>query len=266
VAIAYSFDTAIASRPPAGNTARDYYSTPYFEQVSHAFQPLFDDNIDVALLNLANSALRYKLLVVPGLYVMDERSAAALRRYVKDGGTVVMTAFSAKVDEHSQWFDTPLPGRLDDVFGIRTSEFYRPSAPPEVSFEGRSLKASLDLYEVLEPRSARALATFTNTPERSPAVTDNAYGKGRAIYVALPAQPSVLGPILRSLYASLGVERGPATPAGVSARVVEGRTLYVNTTGEAVEIPIPEPKDGVISGKRHGDALRLEPYGVDLLE
>jgi beta-galactosidase len=266
VAIAYSFDTAIASRPPAGNTARDYYSTPYFEQVSHAFQPLYEDNIDVALLNLTNSTLQYRLLVVPGLYVMDERSAAAIRRYVKDGGTVVMTAFSAKVDEHSQWFDTPLPGRLDDVFGIRTSEFYRQSELPEVSFEGRGLKASLDFYEVLEPRSARTLATFTNTPERSPAATVNEYGRGRAIYVAVPAQPPILGPILRSLYASVGVERGPATPAGVCARVVEGRTLYVNTTGEAVDVSIAGEKEGVITGTRYRGVLHLDPYEVDLLQ
>jgi len=266
VAIAYSFDTAIASRPPAGNTARDYFSTPYYEQVSHAFEPLYEDNIDVALLNLGHSSLQYKLLVVPGLYVMDERSAAAIRRYVQDGGTVVMTAFSAKVDEHSQWFDTPLPGRLDDVFGIRTSEFYRQSVPPEMSFEGRDLKASLDFYEVLEPRSARTLAAFTNTPERSPAVTVNDYGKGRAIYVAAPAQPSILGPILRSLYAGVGIERGPLTPAGVSARLVEGRTLYVNTTAKAVDVKVAGDKEGVITGKRHSGVLHLEPYEVDLLQ
>jgi len=61
-------------------------------------------------------------------------------------GAVVMTAFSAKVDEHSQRFYTPLPGRPDDVFGIRMSEFYRQSALPEVSFEGGTLKASIDFY------------------------------------------------------------------------------------------------------------------------
>jgi beta-galactosidase len=266
VAIAYSFDTAIASRPPGGNTARDYYSTSYSDQVRNAFQPLYEDNIDVALLNLTNSTLQYKLLVVPGLYVMDERSAAAIRRYVKDGGTVVMTAFSAKVDEHSQWFDTPLPGRLSDVFGIRTSEFYRQSPLPEMSLDGRSLKASIDFYEVLEPRSARVLATFTNTPERSPAVTVNEHGKGRAIYVATPAQPSIIGPLLRGLYAGLGVESGPVTPAGVSARTVAGRTLYVNTTGEPVDVKVAGDKAGLITGKRHSGVLHLDPYDVDLLQ
>lgn len=266
VAIAYSFDTAIASRPPAGNTARDYFSTPYSDQVRNAFQPLYEDNIDAAVLNLANSTLQYKLLLVPGLYVMDERSAAALRRYVEKGGTVVMTAFSAKVDEHSQWFDTPLPGRLSDVFGIRTSEFYRQSPLPELSLDGGRLKASLDFYEVVEPRGARTLASFTNTPERSPAVTVNTYGQGRAIYVAVPAQPEILGPVLRSLYASTGVERGPATPPGVCARVVAGRTLYVNTTAQPVDVPISGSKEGVISGKRFSGVLHLEPYDVDLLQ
>jgi beta-galactosidase len=266
VAIAYSFDSAIASRPPSGNTARDYYSTPYLQQVTNAFQSFYDDNIDVAVLNPAVSRLQYKLLVVPGLYVMDERSAANIRRYVADGGTVVMTAFSAKVDEHSQWFATPLPGRLDDVFGLRTAEFYRRRPLPEISFAGQTATASLDFYEVLEARTAKTLASFTNTPERSPAITVNQFGKGRAIYLAVPAQPSMLGPLLRSLYASLGIERGPVTPPGVSARVVDGRTLYVNTNAAAVDIQVQGERVGVIGGRRCRGVLHLEPYEVELLQ
>jgi beta-galactosidase len=266
VAIAYSFDSAIASRPPSGNTVRDYYSTPYIQQVVQAFQPFYNDNIDVAVLNPAVSRLEYKLLVVPGLYVMDKRSAANIRRYVADGGTVVMTAFSAKVDEHSQWFDTPLPGRLDDVFGLRTAEFYRQSPLPEMSFGGQIAKASLDFYEVLEPRTAKTLASFTNTPERSPAITVNQYGKGRAIYLAVPAQPSMLAPLLRSLYSDVGIERGPVTPSGVSARVVDGRTLYVNTNATAVDLQVEGERVGVIGGRRHRGVLHLEPYDVELLQ
>jgi beta-galactosidase len=266
VAIAYSFDTAIASRPPAGNTARDYFSVPYWDQVRGAYQPFFEDNVDVALLNLRNSTIRYKLLVVPAHYVVDERSAGALRRYVEEGGTVVMTAFSAKVDENSQWFGTPLPGRLADVFGIRTSEFYRAKPLPTLSFAGRTVEAALDFYEVVELRGARALATFTNTPEESPAITVNEFGKGRAIYVAVPGQPAVLGPLVRSLYSDLGIERGPVTPTGVSARVVEGRTLYVNTTDQPVEVSISGRRTGVITGRRYDGVLPLGPYQVDLLE
>jgi beta-galactosidase len=268
VAIAYSFESNIASHPPGpSNTVRSYFTTGYWEQVESALQPFFEDNIDVALINIGHSTLDgYKLLVVPADYVMDPASATAIRNYVRNGGTVIMTAFSAKVDENSQWFETPLPGRLSDVFGIRTSEFYRPSTPPEFSLNGKIEKASIGFYEVLEPKTAKTMALFTNTPEKSPAITANSYGKGRAIYVAIPAQMVILAPLARSLYSELAIERGPETPLGVYARVVEGRTLYVNTTGERKIVTISGTKRGIITGATYEGVIRLKPYDADLVE
>ncbi|HEY5215251.1 MAG TPA: beta-galactosidase [Acidobacteriaceae bacterium] len=268
VAIAYSFESNMASHPPGpSNTVRSYFSTSYRDQVESAFQPFFEDNIDVALINIGHANLEtYKLVVVPADYVMDTRSAEAIRNYVRNGGTVIMTAFSAKVDENSQWFDTPLPGRLSDVFGIRTSEFYRPDTSPEISLNGKTVQASINFYEVLEPRTAKSMALFTNTSENSPAITVNDYGNGHAIYVAVPAQMSVLASLVRSMYADLGIEKGPETPTGVYARVVEGRTLYVNTTGEEKAIPIRGSKRGIISGIAYEGAIRLKPHDADLVE
>jgi beta-galactosidase len=267
VAIAYSFDSLIASHPNGpSNSVRRYFTTGYREQVDSALEPFFKDNIDVALINIAHAKLDYKLLVVPADYVMDEASADAIRSYVRDGGTVVMTAFSAKVDEHGQWFNTALPGRLSDVFGIRTEEFYRPAAAPEFSLDGITAKTVINFYEVLETRGAKTLASFTNTPEKSPAITTNTYGKGRAIYFAVPAQMPALAPFLHSLYPKLDIARGPDTPAGVYARVVEGRTLYVNTTAVEKTVVIKGKKHGVLSNQTYGTVLRLKPHDVDLLE
>jgi len=124
VAIAYSFESNVASHPPGpSNTVRQYFTVNYADQVQSALKPFFEDNMDVAIINIGHSALDYKLLVVPADYVMDSASADAIRNYVRNGGTVIMTAMSAKVDESNQWFDTPQPGRLSDVFGIRTEEF-----------------------------------------------------------------------------------------------------------------------------------------------
>ena len=267
VAVAYSFESMVASRPPGpSNTVRNYFPVSYTEQVASALRPFFEDNIDVALINVAHAALDYKLLVVPADYVMDAQSAEAIRKYVRGGGTVIMTALSAKVDETSQWFDTPLPGRLSDVFGMRTSEFYRPAVAPEISLNGRDEKASLSFYEVLELRTAKTMAVFANTPERSPAITVNGYGKGRAIYVGVPAQMPILAPLVRGLYRELGIERGPDTPPGVYARVVEGGTLYVNTTSEERTIPIRGSRRGRISGTSYEGVIRLKPYDADLVQ
>jgi beta-galactosidase len=162
-----------------------------------------------------------------------------------------MTAYSAKVDEHGQWFDTPLPGKLSDVFGLRTAEFYEPDVLPEFEIGGKTAKASIRYYEVLEPRTANTLASFSNIAGNPPAVTVNKFGKGQAIYLAAPAQSSLIGPIVRSLYESVGIQPGPKTPEGVYARVVDGRTLYVNTTKQEQDVSVGTKAHGVLSQKSY---------------
>jgi len=268
VAIAYSFDSFVDSQPNGpSNTTLQYFKPSYTEQVQGAFEPFFRENIDTAIINIGHDSLSpYKLVVVPADYVMDTDTAKAIRDYVSGGGTVLMTAFSAKVDEHGQWFDTPLPGRLSDVFGLRMAQFYSPNNMPEFELHGEKVKASIRYYEVLEPQSAQTFATFSNIPGHPPAVTVNRYGKGQAIYLAAPAQPSLIGPIVRSLYEPLGIQPGPKTPEGVYARVVNGRTLYVNTTDEEKDVAVGMKVHGVLSHQSYDGEMKLGPYQVDLVE
>jgi beta-galactosidase len=128
------------------------------------------------------------------------------------------------------------------------------------------IHGEIGFYEVLEPSTAEVLARFSNVDGTPPSITVNRFGKGRAIYVGTPAQPQIMRPLYRQLYASLGIEPGPKTPEGVYARVVEGRVLYVNTTGETKDVTIDGTMSGVLSGKRWTGALRLAPLGADLLE
>jgi len=268
VAIAYSFDSFVASHPNGpSNTTLQYFKPSYTEQVQGAFEPFFRENIDTAIINIGHdSLLPYKLVVVPADYVMDAASAKALRDYVMGGGTVLMTAFSAKVDEHGQWFDTPLPGRLSEVFGLRTAQFYSPNDMPEFELRGEKAKASIRYYEVLETQAAQTLATFSNIPGHPAAVTVNRYGKGQAIYLAAPAQSSLIGPIVRSLYEPLGIQPGPKTPEGVYGRVVNGRTLFVNTTDEEKDVAVGMKAHGVLSHQSYDGEMKLGPYQVDLVE
>lgn len=267
VAIAYSFDSAIASHPNGpSNTTLQYFKTPYAEQVQNAFEPLFRDNIDTAIINIAYEDLsRYKLVVVPADYVMDEAGADHLRDYVSKGGTVLMTAYSAKEDEHGLWFDTPLPGRLSDVFGLKTNAFYEQGT---LSFEldGASIATAAHRYEVLEPSTATVLARFTNVAEHPAALTVNNFGKGKAAYLATESVPSALGPALHYLCKLSGVQTGPRTPEGVYARVVQGRTLYVNTTTEEKKISIEGRKKGIISGREYSGEMILPGQEADLVE
>jgi len=173
---------------------------------------------------------------------------------------------SAKVDEHAQWFETPLPGgRLSEVFGLKTNEFYEVESPLTFELDGASIASSARWYEVLEPSTAAVLAQFTNTPDRSPAVTINKFGKGSAIYLATESKAAAIGPVLNSIYKMVGLQPGPSTPDGVYARVVEGRTLYVNTTQREQRIPIEGRRKGIISGRLYEGVIILGPLDADLI-
>ena len=267
VAIAYSFDSAIASHPNGpSNTTLQYFRTPYIEQVQNAFEPLFRANIDTAIINVGHEDLsQYKLVVVPADYVMDPASAGNLRDYVSHGGTVLMTAYSAKEDEHALWFDTPLPGRLSDVFGLKTNAFYDRGAL-RFNLGGKPVETNAHRYEVLEPSTATVLARFTNVPGHVPALTSNAFGAGKALYLATESNVSAVGPVLDYVRKIAGVRSGPRTPEGVYARVVDGRTLYVNTTGEEKKIPITGTKRGLITHRVYLGTITLGPLDADLVE
>jgi beta-galactosidase len=243
-----------------------YFKRPYAEQVQNAFEPLFRANIDTAIINVGHEDLSpYKLVIVPADYVMDEASANNLREYVTNGGTVLMTAYSAKEDEHGLWFDSPLPGRLSDVFGLKTNAFYD-GAALTFELEGKSIATAARRYEVLEPSTATVLARFKNTSKPVPALTINTFGKGRAAYLATESVYSAVGPVLQYLGKLVGVQPGPPTPEGVYARVVDGRTLYVNTTSEEKSIPISGTKKGIITGRVYQGSVVLNSQEADLID
>ncbi|WP_219993626.1 beta-galactosidase [Asticcacaulis tiandongensis] len=268
IAVSYSWESRqAASREAEGIRLNKYYTTPYRDHKFNAFGPLYNDNIDVAVINIAHEDLsRYKLLVIAGEYLMDKASTDAVRKYVSDGGTVIMTALSAKVNENNQFYNTPLPGNLSDIFGLKTREFYHNPQPLTGTINGIDFKTTINHYEILEPSTAEVMARFSNIEGAPPVVTVNRFGKGKAIYVATHAQPAVLQPLYRQLYQELGIEAGPVTPEGVYARVVDGRTLYVNTSRKPVEINIDGRRKGLLTGENWNDKLQLGINGVDILE
>lgn len=279
IALAYSFESLKVTEDQSA-----YYQTSCLEQMMQTFLAVCEDNMACNIVNLRHIEKDYKLLLVPGHCIMDEASAQSIRQFVLEGGTVIMTAYSAKVDDHNRVFDTAMPGRLSDVFGIRANAFERAvyhysdtnegglqkqkmnlrREDPKVNFNNKDLDCSIDYYEILEPVTAEVLATFTNLEQELPAVTSHAYGKGKAVYVAVPAQIELMQALLNHFYIQQDIQLGPVTPHGVAARQIGESILYVNTTASMQHVSLPAPGNGILTGRNYETSLQLEPYEVEV--
>ena len=270
VGIAYSFDSQMASAS---------FPESHDSQVQSCFNLFFDRNIDVKMLDVHWSKLPYKLLFVPGLAVMDGESAEKIRTYVRDGGTVVMTSYSAMVDETGKVFPTTLPGRLSDVFGIRVAGFEETEAMNElsprsytgqkmtISYRGQSIDTQSPRFDVIELKGARQLGSIESLHQSYPVITEHRYGKGRAIYVGLPARGECLTPILEELLTELSIPRGPEVPRWVMARDIDStHTLYLNLNATPQTISLKGKGKGILSGDAYEGSFVLQPYEPELVE
>jgi beta-galactosidase len=270
VGLAYSFPSQIASA---------YFPERHDEQLEACFDLFYYRNMDSRIVEVSKSALNYKLLFVTGVAVMDETTANKIREYVKNGGTVVMTSNSAIVDETGKVFASTHPGKLNDVFGIRVASYEETENLNEISrksfkgkklevtYKGKAVNSESTRFDVIESKGAEILGNITSLDKDYPIITSNKYGKGRAIYVGLPAKGEVLKPLLDDLINELSIKKGPDVPSGVMARQIDpNHILYLNVSSEAKEIRMKGNSRSILFDKEYDGNFTIAPYEPEFIE
>lgn len=270
VGLAYSFPSQIASAS---------FPEQHDNQLQACFDLFYYRNMDARILEISKSDLNYKLLIVPGVAVIDEVTATKIRNFVKNGGTVIMTSNSAIVDESGQVFATTRPGRLNDVFGIRIGSYEETEMLNEVSrklykgkkleftYKGKVINTESARFDIVESKGAEVLGTITSLDKDYPIMTSNKYGKGRAIYVGLPAKGEVLGSLLDDLIVELGIKKGPEVPSGVMARQIDkNHFLYLNVSGEPKEIKMQGKSRSILFDKDYAGSFTIAPFEPEFIE
>lgn len=270
IAIALDFPSQIASAAlPERHDA----------QAQAVFEAVLDRNLDARMVDVSRSSLDYKILIVPGMLVLDEAAAAKIRDFVERGGTAIMTSCSATLDANGQVFATTRPGRLADVFGLRVGSYEEPQFLNELA-RGRSGDHGVDLvlhgdriatttprFDLVQPGTAEVLGSTVGLDRDYPVVTVNQYGAGRAVYMGLPARREVLDAVLDAEIDRLGLRRGPAVPAGVMARQIDDRhVLYLNLHAEPRSIELPGKATGILSDARYDGGFTLGAFDAELVE
>lgn len=270
VGMAFSFPSQIASSS---------FPEQHDSQLQSCFNLFYYRNMDARVVEISKSPLKYKLLIVPGVSVMDETTATKIRDFVKNGGTVIMTSNSAVTDETGQVFATTRPGRLSDVFGIRVGSYEETEMINEISrksykgkkleftYKGKTVDTESARFDIVEPKGAEVIGTLTSLDKDYPIMTSNKYGKGRAIYVGLPAKGEVLGGLIDDLISELGIKKGQDVPSGVMARQIdEKHFLYLNVSGETKEIKMNGKSHSILFDKDFTGNITLAPYEPEFIE
>lgn len=270
VGLAFSFSSEIASK---------YFPEQHQNQLQSCFDLFYYRNMDARVVEITKSALNFRLLLVPGVAVMDEATANKIREFVKNGGTVIMTSNSAIVDETGRVFTSTHPGRLSDVFGIRIGSYEETEALNEISrksFKGKKIEftykdkvitAESARFDVIESKGAEILGNITSLHQDYPIITSHKYGKGKAIYVGLPVKNGVLDALVDDLINELSIKKGPDVPAGVMARQIDkNHFLYLNISGEPKEIQMNGKSRSILFDKDYSGNITIAPYEPEFLE
>ncbi|MEV0645734.1 beta-galactosidase [Phytomonospora sp. NPDC050363] len=122
---------------------------------------------------------RYRLVLVPSLYLVSDADAANIAAYVEGGGHLLVSCFSGVADEHTRIRTGGYAGAFREPLGIRVTEL-RPLAGGEsvVLDDGRT--GTLWSEEV-GLTGAEATARYA---DGTPALTRNSYGEGLARYLS----------------------------------------------------------------------------------
>ncbi|THG33992.1 beta-galactosidase [Glaciibacter flavus] len=182
----------------------------HIERTRAFYEQLWRDGITVDFALPSHDLSRYRLVVVPAQYLLRAEDAANLTRYVENGGTLVVSYFSAIVDENDAVHSGGFVSVLRDVLGVRVQEFLplRKGHRAGITWGDPTLTdTDSDIWqEDLVVGEAEIVASFAEGPAAGgAAVTRNVRGLGAAWYVGTRLDSVGLKRLMHASYADAGI-------------------------------------------------------------
>ncbi len=219
------------------------------ERIRAYYEQLWRDNVTVDFALPGADLSSYKLVVAPAQYLLTVADAANLNRYVENGGTLVVSFFSAVVDEHDAVHPGGFGAPLEPALGVRVEEHLplRAGATTTVDLAGEAITADV-WHEHLVVTGAETRATYVDGPGAGlPAITRHRHGAGTGWYISTKPDAAGLAAVFGEIYADAGLR-----PSGFAAGVEVVRRSN-------------DENDFVVAINHSGDDITLPLTGIDLL-
>jgi beta-galactosidase len=153
----------------------------YAQSIRGAYQAFFDSNIQADFVALDDIG-KYKVAYLPYPVMLESDTAARLRRYVEQGGTLISEGLPAYFGDHGRAGQKQPNYALDELFGTREKYVeFTPDLLEKLTLEvqGRQIDGRYFLQEY-EATSGKAVGHYANGHI---AAVENLQGKGRTLLI-----------------------------------------------------------------------------------
>ena len=186
---------------------------------------------------------QYPVMIVPAYQLADKKLVARWKKYVEEGGNLVLTCRTAQKDRFGRLPEAPFGSMIDELTGNHI-EFYDlllSPDPGQVKMDGKVYTWNT-WGEILQPGASNEVwATYTNEfYEGKPAVTFRKLGKGSVTYIGVDSSDGALErQVLDKLYSRLQIEV-MNLPYGVTMEYRNGLGIVLNYSDQPYQFALPQ--------------------------
>ena len=201
----------------------------YNDVVRWIYDALYKMNIECDIIYSESTDIeKYKAIILPAMYVADEKLLKRLKDYTAQGGTLIATFKTAFANENVKVYPGRQPHILNEVFGIYYQQFTFPKNVTLTGFESGAPEAE-HFMELLMSEGAETVLSYQHPNwKKYAAVTRHAYGKGEAWYIGCMFEEKYLQQLFARILGENGIHA--AAPEQFPVIVREG----INEKGERI--------------------------------
>lgn len=247
----------------------------YMRQVHSYYNALREEGMTVDIISPEDNFLKYKLIVVPSLVLMDEKLALRLEEAVKKGVSLVITGMSGLRDMQVQSYGTLVNKRLERLAGIEIGEQHALLGEKSIGIKwGNSPEkySSGYWFDVFSLTSASPLASYDeNFFKGNVAVSSRVDKSGASVYyVGTIAERELTAKIIQTVLAQQGIR-----PLAISENKmveiteVKGKSRYlylINFSEQSANVYIEGTMMDILSKEKYNKEIIMAPMDIKVVE
>ena len=226
-------------------------------EMKKLYKAFYDRNISVDVIPAEADLTGYQIVLLPQLTVMKPEFQAKAERFVREGGTLVLTYRTGVKDpDNNLFFGEVLPVGYAGLAGVTVAETESLQEQNAFPVVGEGAFAGADGYggvfrDMLEVRDAEVLYRYGDSFYREfAAATRKRQGPGAVYYLGCSLDEGTISRLAETILAERGIEAIPS-PEGVEIVTRGGagqkiRMLMNHTAFEAEALGITLPPYGCV--------------------